>query len=358
MKDLVQIVGACLTAALLAACGGPNSSLSSVTSQARRAQSQTLYVTNDRYDNSNYGSYSGVNSVTVYAATTGRLTPSQRIYGSNTKLKTPMGIAVDSSGNIYVANSGGRSVTVYAAGATGNAAAIQTISGSKTGLAQPWGLALDPSGNIYVANQNYGSGSYAIAVYAAGANGNVAPIRTISGSATLLSCPAGIALDARTPPNIYVANNSCSGSSAGNYAITVYAGGANGNVAPIQTINGNYTGLSFPVGIAVDGSDNIYVYNWGGTVPSITVYAAGANGNVAPIQTIAGNHTSLYHGGGVALDANGGIHVADHSAGGRFSRPSFSVPYFASGANGDVQPAGVLQGRVTKLQAPEYIFIR
>lgn len=357
MKLVGKIIGACLTSLLLVACGGTYSNLSGVASQARRAQAQTLYVTNDRYYNSNYGTYAGVDSVTVYAATTGRLAPSQRIYGSNTKLKTPMGIAVDSSGNVYVANSGGRSVTVYAASATGNAAPIAIISGSKTGLAQPWGLALDPNGNVYVANQNFGSGSYTITVFAAGANGNVSPIRTISGSATLLSCPAGIALDGSTPPNIYVANNSCQGSSAGYYAITVYAGGANGNVAPIQTINGSSTGLSFPVGIAVDGSDNIYVYNWG-AAPVITVYAAGANGNAAPTQTIAGSHTTLYHAGGLALDANGGIHAANHSAGGRFSRPAFSIPYFASGANGDVPPAGALQGRVTKLQAPEFIFIR
>lgn len=358
MTLLGKLAAACLSAAVLAACGATNNNPSSEAAQARRAQSQTLYVTNDKYYNSNYGTYEGVNSVTVYAATTGRLAPSQRINGSNTKLKTPMGIAVDASGNIYVANSDGASVTVYAAGTTGNAAPIENIHGSKTGLAQPWGLALDPSGNIYVANQDFGSGAYSITVYAAGANGNVAPIRTISGPATMLSCPAGIALDASTPPNLYVANNSCVGSSTGTYAITVYAGGASGNVAPIQTISGSSTGLSFPVGIAVDGSENIYVYNWGATGPTITVYAGGANGDVAPTQTIAGNHTTLYHAGGLALDANGGIHAANHSAGGRFSRPAFSVPYFASGANGNVQPAGALQGRVTKLQAPEFIFIR
>lgn len=357
MKQSRKLIGACLAAALLAACGGTNSNPSSLASQVRRAQSQTLYVTNDRYYNSNRGSYTGADSVTVYASTTGHRRPSQRITGSQTKLKTPMGIAVDSSGDIYVANSGGGSVTVYAAGATGSVAPIRTISGSNTGLTQPWGLALDPSGNIYVANQNYGSGSYSITVYAAGANGNVAPIQTISGSATLLNCPRGLALDGSSPPDIYVANSDCF-SSGYNYAITVYAGGASGNVAPVQNITGGYTGLGSPQGIAVDGSDNIYVYNWGATGPSITVYAAGANGNVAPIQTIAGNSTGLYHAGGVALDANGGIHVASHSAGANFSRPPFSVPYFTSGANGNVRPSGVLQGRATNLRAPEYIFIR
>jgi len=40
------------------------------------------------------------------------------------------GLALDTSGKIYVANQGGASVTVHAKGATGNATPIATINGT------------------------------------------------------------------------------------------------------------------------------------------------------------------------------------------------------------------------------------
>jgi DNA-binding beta-propeller fold protein YncE len=54
-------------------------------------------------------------------------------------------VALDASGNIYVANLGSSTVTKYAAG---GGAPTLTISG----LSSPTGVAVDASGNIYVAN--------------------------------------------------------------------------------------------------------------------------------------------------------------------------------------------------------------
>ncbi len=48
------------------------------------------------------------------------------------------------------------------------------------------GIALDGSGNIYVANDN---GTNTVTVYAAASNGNVAPIRSIMGTSTQLNGP-------------------------------------------------------------------------------------------------------------------------------------------------------------------------
>ena len=59
-----------------------------------------------------------------------------------------------------------------------------------TGLSVPVDLNFDSSHNIYVANRNGNS----VTVYAPNANGNVAPIRTITGSNTQLSAPSGLAL--------------------------------------------------------------------------------------------------------------------------------------------------------------------
>jgi hypothetical protein len=91
---------------------------------------------------------------------------------------------------MYVTDRNSNAVTVYAPDATGNVAPIRTISGSKTGLTYSTQVALDASRFIYVTNRDASS----VTVYAPSANGNVAPVRTVSGSKTLLNAPAGISL--------------------------------------------------------------------------------------------------------------------------------------------------------------------
>ena len=84
---------------------------------------------------------------------------------------------------------------VYAAGSNANAAPIATISGSDTTLIQPIGVALDSSRKIYVADES------AASVYVYSAVGsrtgllNVAPVDTINGPDTGLLAPVGIAVD-------------------------------------------------------------------------------------------------------------------------------------------------------------------
>src|SRR5471032_2635482 len=119
---------------------------------------------------------------------------------------------------IYVSNSGGSgSVTAYALAANGDAAPLQTISGSNTGLSDPQGIAVSGTHKMYVPNHLVDS----LTVFAKGAHGNVAPVKTISGSNTGLDRPNGVALD--TSLNIYVANNF---TTQGQGSVTVYAAGA------------------------------------------------------------------------------------------------------------------------------------
>ena len=61
--------------------------------------------------------------------------PTATIAGGNTGLFTPVGIARDGAGNIYVTS--GNSIMVYAAGASGNATPTATIAGGNTGLNVP-----------------------------------------------------------------------------------------------------------------------------------------------------------------------------------------------------------------------------
>jgi sugar lactone lactonase YvrE len=178
----------------------------------------------------------------AYGAMPGDL-PVRMISGPDTGLADPYGLAVGDDGTIYVANNSGNTITEYGPGANGDVQPVRTISGPSTGLNSPYGLAVDDAGTIFVANY----GAKTVTEYAAGANGDASPIRTISGPSTGLEGPFGIALG--SSGTLYVTNNSLTPD--GVATVTEYAAGAGGDVSPIRTISGPTTGLSSPTGIAV-----------------------------------------------------------------------------------------------------------
>ncbi len=274
----------------------------------------------------------------------GDVAPVQEIGGAATGLNTPSDVALDASRNMFVANFGNNTVTVYAAGATGNVAPTATIAGSNTGLASPFGIAIDrATQDIYVSNKFGGSGGGgSITIYSHGANGNVTPTATIAGSNTQLNEPLSLALDASG--NIYVPNLLPLGAGS----ITVYAAGSTGNVAPITTISGSNTLLNGPYQVAVDSSLNIYVANFWPPY-GITVYAAGANGNVAPTKTITGPATKMDSPDGVALDAAKNVYVANYDAN--------DIGIFAATAQGNVAPAHQIKGKKTGVICPSGMVI-
>src|SRR2546422_654579 len=108
------------------------------------------------------------------------------------------------------------------------------------------------------------------------------------------------------------------GTTPGTAGVTAAAGGAfaraSGNALPMAVITGDQTGLCDPFAIALDAAGKLYVANH--CANSITVYAPGANGNVAPDHAIVGDqivgdHTGLSSPSGLALGASGSIYVAN-----------------------------------------------
>jgi hypothetical protein len=285
-----------------------------------------------------YVSEFGNTSITVTpASASGNAAPARTIAGSNTQLSQNYDLAVDGSGNTYVSNLRGGAITVYASGANGNVAPIRTLSGPATGVSGALGLAIDGSGNLV--EDNFFASS--VNVFAPGANGNATPIRTLSGGNTNLSAVYGITLD--TAGNLYVVDNNSQ--FGGTDAVTVYAAGFSGNVAPTQTITGSNTGMSGAAFVAVDAGGRIYVTNV--TANSVTVYAAGANGNAAPVATIAGANTTLVKPGGIVIDASGTIYVGNDAGNG-----NDAIVVFAAGANGNVAPLRTIRGATTGLSFP------
>jgi DNA-binding beta-propeller fold protein YncE len=244
---------------------------------------------------------------------------------------------------LFVTNGGGDTVTVYARTANGNTAPLRTISGAATGLSTPRGLAVDTVNNeLAVANAGSG-GNGSITVYPLAANGNVAPLRTIS-FATVSNNTIGLALDA-VNNEFFVAIGSPTNS------VLVFARTANGNVAPLRTISGAATGLNNPFGVAVDIVNNeVAVANNGGN--SVTVYARTANGNVAPLRTISGAATGLSGPLGLAVDTvNNELAVVNPIIG------NSSVTVYARTANGNVAPLRTLQGAATGFNIPIFVGI-
>ncbi len=199
-----------------------------------------------------YATNSYTNTITVYAkGSNGDAAPIAIIGGSNTGLRYPAGIAVGSSGKIYVADRGDlgairqtASVFVYSAGSNGNVAPVATISGSDTGLFLPYGIAVDSSGKIYVTDYFVQS----VFVYSPGSNGNVTPIATISGLSTGLFFPLGVAVD--SSGKIYVAECPACAAGVGTGGVSVYPalGSRTGllNEAPTATVSGPLTELYSP----------------------------------------------------------------------------------------------------------------
>ncbi len=335
MKPLGYIVGAFL----LSACGGSASGIGMNAAASHNAvthlTSSCLTATCIYATDLNYGK----GTIAIFAQdATGNVAPLENIGGH--KIPAAGGIAVGSDHEVYGddgqnnASSPGM-VLVWAAGTYGKVKPARTISGSSTGLDWPANLTVDQSGKVFVANSDNGGSSPSITVYAAGASGNATPMQTIGGSNTGLSSPYGVALD--SSENVYVAN--CGSSPYEDEgSITVYAAGANGNVAPIASISGSQTFLACPQDVALDSAGNIYVANSG----SVTVYTAGASGNVAPIRTIQGARTKLDDATGIAVDAAGKIYVANRAAA--------SITVYAAGSNGNVRPSQRIKGSATTLK--------
>ena len=235
---------------------------------------------------------------------------------------------------LFVANSGNY-VTVYPLGANGDVAPIASIDGGATGLSSPMSIALDPRGNIYVLNDQGNPSPFAtITVYPAGSNGNVDPIATINGPNTGLKSSKSVAVD--SAGKIYTASlESTFGCDAN---ISVFHALSNGNVNPVATICGDDTHVSNPFGVAVDSSRNIYTIS-----AAILVFAPGSNGDSPPIRTISGPNTGLTSPDAIALDSHNNIYVTSNDERGTRGGVG-TITIFAANADGDAKPLSTING--------------
>lgn len=243
------------------------------------------------------------------------------------QLNAPSGVAVDSAGNVYIADFNNYVVRMVSA-TTGK---ITTFAGTpgtsgSTGdnglatnarLAGPLGLTIDSSGNLYIADgPNNRIRKVAPSGIITTVAGGTAGAGGDGGAATSasLNYPAAVAVD--SSGNLYIADlgNDRIRKVSGGIITTVAGSGLPGYNA--DNISATTAQLYLPKGVAVDSSGNLYIADTGNN--RIREVSSGI------ITTIAGNGTSGYSGdkgaataaqlnapAGVAVDPTGIVYIAD-----------------------------------------------
>ncbi|HEV2331032.1 MAG TPA: immunoglobulin domain-containing protein [Verrucomicrobiae bacterium] len=244
--------------------------------------------------------------------------------GTNALFNAPQGIAVDSSGNVYVADTGndtlrkitpGGAVTTLA-GLAGNAGSANG-SGTNAAFYAPEGLAVDAAGNIFVADtwndtvrEVSPSGSVTTVAGWPGSFGST----NATGTNALFNEPGSVAVDAGDDVFVADTGNNLIREIASSGTVTTFAG----SIGNFGSTNGAGTSASFnaPQGIAIDTSGNLYVADYLNnairkvTAAGIVTTVAGSPGNFG-----SGNGTNaLFWGpqGVVVCPTNNNlVYVAD-----------------------------------------------
>jgi sugar lactone lactonase YvrE len=262
------------------------------------------------------------------------------------------GIVVDSTGEIYVADQWGSVILGFPPNSNGDVSPNLAISGASTGLKNPTGLALDGSGNLYVANSEWPPCRCRASIeeFAAGANGDVAPRRVISGRRADLVQPQGIAVAVNG--EIYVTDVGKSPVKGPDDLpkIEVFSKSASGDVSPTRRIIGNRTRLwAIPEGLAVD-RDGAYTGMWNKGL--IERFSLTANGDAHPQARIEGSDTDLELPlDGVTTATDGSIYVVDR--GGQLPE----ILQFAGRGRGNAKPLSNITGSNTRLDIPLFVFV-
>jgi hypothetical protein len=184
--------------------------------------------------------------------------------GTLAQFNNPYGVAVDSSGSVYVADHGNNKIRFITPSGT-----VTTLAGSSTiGAADgvgtfaefynPTGIAVDSSGNVYVAdalNNNIRFITPSGFVTTLAGSGTASAADGV-GTFAQFSYPYGVAVD--SSGNVYVPdyyNNEIRFITPSGNVTTLAGSGISGAADGVGTL----AQFNLPFGVAVDSSGNVYV---------------------------------------------------------------------------------------------------
>ncbi len=243
--------------------------------------------------------------------------------GAAASFSSPTGVAVDASGNVFVADSSNSKirkitpagdVTTFAGSGLGGSA---NGTGTAASFNQPGGLAVDASGNLYVAdrgNHKIRKISPAGVVTTLAGSGNQGSVNG-TGAAASFDNPRGVTVD--TAGNVFVAdfaNNKIRKITPAGLVSTFAGSGSQGSA------DGTGVTASFiwPTDVAADSSGNVFVADYGNhkirkITPTGMVSTAAGSGSYASVDG-NGAAASFYSPSGVAVDGNGRVFVTDEGS--------------------------------------------
>jgi streptogramin lyase len=245
---------------------------------------------------------------------------------TSSPMGAPYGVAVDSAGNVYIADinndviekvTSSGTLSIFAG--TGSPGAPIPGPATSSPLNLPRGIAVDSAGNLIIADSNNGvveqvtpSGTLSII---AGTPGSYGPPIPGPATSSTMDAPTGVAID--SAGNLYIAdegrNQIYEVTPSGTLSIIAGTGGS-GPPTPGPATNSEFYS---PSSVAVDSTGNVYISDQGnnliekvtpsGTL-SIIVGTPGSSGPPTPGPAVS---SSLDNPLGVAIDSAGNLYIAD-----------------------------------------------
>lgn len=304
---------------------------------------------------------------------------------TSAELNFPSGVVVDKAGNLYISDTKNQvirkvsstgTITTFAGNqGLGLGYGQDNVPATSSQLYNPIGLAVDSAGNLYIADSNAGANASTTQGLIREVNASSGIITTVVGLGTTagqLITPEGVAFDASgalyiTDVALHTVSKFANGvltlNFAGNGAI-----GFAGDGGPAASAE-----LTDPVGVATDAAGNVYIADTANmrirrvtpdgiisTVAGVTKFGYSGDGGPAL-------KAQMWSPRGVAVDSSGNIYIADTennvirqltpganpviSANGITNAASFQ-PQVSPGALASIFGAGLSNG--TYKSAPPY----
>ncbi len=257
---------------------------------------------------------------------------------TSAQLSAPSGLAMDAAGDIYISDvvsnvvrkvtaSTGVISTIAGIGPKGQAASGQQNFGdggpaTSAVLDQPMGLAVDGSGNLYIADSEHN-----LVRMVSAATGNISTVA--GGSTNGQTGDGGLAVDATVwnPTSLALDSASNLYISQDIFGLVRKVTAATGIISTVagsgsSTLNYGDGGLAikaglYPAGVAVDSAGNLYIDSWQDEICKVSA-------STGIITRVAGNNYIGYSGDdgsatvaelhsptGLAIDASGSLYFAD-----------------------------------------------